>query len=77
MTGIHSSRLAAPDDTVTCQALDAHFDLRCGAPATVTASKGDRSGYLCSEDANRALQDGWVIGPTVSDVRSFVEDDAT
>jgi hypothetical protein len=72
MTQIHAGRTPAPVAGATCQALDAHFDIHCGAPATVTAFKGERSGYLCSDDANRAVQHGWVIGPSVSDVRSFI-----
>lgn len=55
-----------------CEALDAHFDIPCGAPATVVGSKNEQRAYLCSDDANRALEAGWTIGPTVSDVQSFL-----
>ena len=55
-----------------CQATDEYFYLRCGEKATVVGSLGEQWGYLCSDCANRAIEHGWVIGPTVQDIDDFL-----
>ncbi len=66
------SALAAPRQSQTCQAIDEHFAIPCGAPATVVASSSEKAGYVCSDCANRAIEHGWTIGPTVEDARDFL-----
>ncbi len=41
--------------------MDEWFDLRCGAPATMVATDGEREGFVCGEDAARAVLAGWSV----------------